>query len=58
MDLRLLEAEPSPEEREAIDALLGDAGERRDLLLPALQAAQARIGFVSEGALSHICRRL
>jgi NADH-quinone oxidoreductase subunit F len=58
VDLRLLEAEPSPEEREAIDALLADAGERRDLLLPALQAAQARIGFVSEGALGHICRRL
>ena len=58
MDLRLLDAEPSAEEREAIDAVIQDAGERRDLLLPALQAAQARIGFVSEGALGHICKRL
>jgi NADH-quinone oxidoreductase subunit F len=58
VDLRLLQAEPSDAEREAIDALLADAGERRDLLLPALQAAQSRIGFVSEGALGHICKRL
>jgi NADH-quinone oxidoreductase subunit F len=58
VDLRLLAAEPSAAEREAIDSLLADAGERRDLLLPALQAAQSRAGFVSEGALGHICRRL
>jgi NADH-quinone oxidoreductase subunit F len=58
VDLRLLQAEPAAEEREAIDALLAEAGERRDLLLPALQAAQSRVGFVSEGALGHICRRL
>ena len=58
MDLRQLAAEPSAAEREAIDSLLADAGERRDLLLPALQAAQSRVGFVSEGALGHICRRL
>jgi len=31
---------------------------RRTLLLPALLAAQARAGFVSEGALAYICRRL
>ena len=54
MDLRQLEAEPTAEEREAIDARLGDDPERagthfaagfrrgrRHLLLPALQAAQA-----------------
>jgi len=58
MDLRLLDAQPSPEERDAIDAVLEGGGERRDLLLPALHAAQARIGFVSEGALGHICERL
>ena len=71
MDLRQLEAEPTAEEREAIDARLGDDPERagthfaagfrrgrRHLLLPALQAAQARVGFISEGALGYICKRL
>jgi NADH-quinone oxidoreductase subunit F len=47
-------------EAEAHTALLGGraARERRDLLLPALQAVQARAGWVSEGALNYICRRL
>jgi NADH-quinone oxidoreductase subunit F len=71
VDLRPLQAEPTPEEREAIDARLGDDPERdgthfaaglrrgrRHLLLPALQAAQARVGFISEGALGYICKRL
>ncbi|TMA16915.1 MAG: NADH-quinone oxidoreductase subunit E, partial [Deltaproteobacteria bacterium] len=71
MDLRQLEAEPTAEEREAIDARLGDdpardgthfaAGfgrSRRHLLLPALQAAQARVGFISEGAFGYVCKRL
>ena len=31
---------------------------RRHLLLPALHAAQARVGFISEGALTYICQRL
>jgi NADH-quinone oxidoreductase subunit F len=31
---------------------------RRHLLLPALHAAQGRIGWISEGALNYICRRL
>ncbi len=31
---------------------------RRDLLLPALEAAVARIGWLSQGALNHACRRL
>jgi NADH-quinone oxidoreductase subunit F len=31
---------------------------RRDLLLPALQAAQGRAGWISEPALHYICRRL
>ncbi|MFL5757503.1 MAG: NAD(P)H-dependent oxidoreductase subunit E [Chloroflexota bacterium] len=34
------------------------ARSRRDLLLPALEAAQDRVGWVSRGALNHICRRL
>ena len=63
MDLRLLDAQPTADEREAIDAVFAEPGEprsragrgRRDLLLPALQAAQARAGFISAGALNHIC---
>jgi NADH-quinone oxidoreductase subunit F len=31
---------------------------RRDLLLPALRAVQARAGWISRGALGEICRRL
>jgi NADH-quinone oxidoreductase subunit F len=34
------------------------ARSRRHLLLPALHAAQARAGFISEGALNYICLRL
>jgi NADH-quinone oxidoreductase subunit F len=69
MDLHLSSAAPTPEEREAIDAALAEPGVeapgpagsgrgRRDLLLPALQAAQARAGFISAGALNHVCERL
>ena len=69
MDLRLLTAEPSAEEREAIDAVVGSPeanGHRvaradrtqRHLLLPALRAAQRRVGWVSEGALGYASRRL
>jgi NADH-quinone oxidoreductase subunit F len=69
-DLRLLEAEPSEAERAAIDAVLGAPraanGHRtaradhtsRHLLLPALRAAQRRVGWVSEGALGYASRRL
>ncbi|MEV4100204.1 NAD(P)H-dependent oxidoreductase subunit E [Nonomuraea sp. NPDC049649] len=78
MDLRFRDAEPTAEERAAVDALLGppssawDGGERtgadlrvaaraesaRDLLLPALHAVNDRVGWISEGALDYICRRL
>ena len=82
MDLHLLDAEPTAQEREAVDALLGEprsgweGGARdesrdaftaagghearalRHLLLPALQAVQARVGWVSEGALNYVCQRL
>jgi NADH-quinone oxidoreductase subunit F len=68
-DLRLLDAEPSAAERLAIDAVLGasngangrtarDDRTRRHLLLPALRAAQQRVGWVSEGALGYASRRL
>jgi NADH-quinone oxidoreductase subunit F len=71
VDLRQLEAEPTDDERDAVDARLGPHPERegthfaegarrdrRHLLLPALQAVQARVGWISEGALGYICRRL
>ena len=68
-DLRLLEALPSTGEREAIDGVLGAPGTydgrtahddrtQRHLLLPALRAAQLRVGWVSEGALGYASRRL
>jgi NADH-quinone oxidoreductase subunit F len=69
VDLRLLDAEPSAAERDAVDAVLGapvESGDRmaradrtrRHLLLPALRAAQRRVGWVSEGALGYASRRL
>ena len=68
-DLRLLTAEPTDAEREAIDAVVGEAAHddgrvarsdrtRRHLLLPAIRAAQRRVGWVTEGALGYACRRL
>jgi NADH-quinone oxidoreductase subunit F len=65
----LLEAIPSAGEREAIDAVLGAPGAhdgrtgrddrtQRHLLLPALRAAQLRVGWVTEGALGYASRRL
>ncbi|MET8243641.1 NAD(P)H-dependent oxidoreductase subunit E [Streptomyces sp. NPDC005202] len=35
-----------------------EARDRRDLLLPGLHALNDRIGWVSEGALAYLCRRL
>jgi NADH-quinone oxidoreductase subunit F len=69
VDLNLLDAAPTEAEREAIDTVVGeDAGSsnrvaradrtRRHLLLPALRAAQLRVGWVSEGALGYASRRL
>ena len=60
MDLKLLTAEPTDAERIAIEAVVGTEDQRdgRQLLLPALRAAQRRVGWVSEGALGHASRRL
>ena len=82
MDLKLLDAEPTAEERDAVDVLLGaptsgwdggvrdaardthvavgghEARARRHLLIPALHAVQSRVGWISEGALNYVCKRL
>jgi NADH-quinone oxidoreductase subunit F len=69
MDLKLLDAEPTDAEREAIDAVVGVEAlsgnrvarrdrNRRHLLLPALRAAQQRVGWVTPGALGYTSRRL
>src|SRR5215467_14606236 len=69
MDLRLPAADATDAERAAIDAVVGSSENgngrvaradrtRRHLLLPALRAAQLRVGWVSEGALGYASRRL
>jgi len=65
-DLKLLGDEPTESEREAIDAAIaplhqhGTIGihRKRHFLLPALQAAQECVGWISEGAFNHICKTL
>ncbi|HTE05990.1 MAG TPA: NAD(P)H-dependent oxidoreductase subunit E, partial [Planctomycetota bacterium] len=50
---------PRGSERDAHVALGGQAvRELRHLLLPALQALQAAVGWISEGGLNHVCERL
>ena len=82
MDLKPIAAQPTDDERSAVDALLGmpasawdggargerqdshvaygsrEAGPGREMLLPALEAVQARAGWISEGALGYVCDRL
>jgi NADH-quinone oxidoreductase subunit F len=72
MDLHLMTAQPTDEERRAVDALLGPAAPvddrvvrgghetegDRTLLLPALHALHAAEGWISEGGLNYICERL
>ncbi|MBW3605721.1 MAG: NAD(P)H-dependent oxidoreductase subunit E [Actinobacteria bacterium] len=82
MDLRFSDAEPTPDERVAVDAVLGPPAsswlgatdrtaadtrtahtgrrvrDRRDELLPAFDAVQSAVGWISEGALMYICRHL
>ena len=56
MDLHLIPgATASQAEREAIDPAISPDSPTRDQLLPALHAAQARIGHITPGALNHIC---
>ncbi|HKY89172.1 MAG TPA: NAD(P)H-dependent oxidoreductase subunit E, partial [Candidatus Limnocylindrales bacterium] len=73
MDLHVVGPLASPAERAAIESVVGPrepglgghasrgghaARGRRDLLLPALHAVQARVGWISQPALNEICRRL
>ncbi len=70
MDLHYIGVEPSEEERLAVDAIVGpedgsatrsgleDALSKRHLLLPALNAVQGHVGWISPGALDYISRRL
>jgi NADH-quinone oxidoreductase subunit F len=82
MDIKLMAAPATAEERAAVDALLGApqsqwegaertdpreghlaytgaaARARRHLLLPALQAVQGAVGWISEGAMDYVCERL
>jgi len=72
LDLHLIPgAVATPAERAAIDGVLPAwraapgtpapgtlAPGTRHLLLPALHAAQARVGWITEGALNYICERL
>lgn len=59
MDLHLIPgATVSPDEQQAIDAAIGAQAPERHLLLPALHAAQAASGWITPGALNHICTRL
>lgn len=55
MDLKLLDVEPSEAERVVVDLFTGMG---RDQLLPALHAVNDRVGWISRGALNHICRVL
>jgi NADH-quinone oxidoreductase subunit F len=69
LDLKLLDADPTEAERESIDTVVGVEASngnrvarrdrtRRHLLLPALRAAQRRVGWVTPGALGYTSRRL
>ncbi|MGW4522280.1 NAD(P)H-dependent oxidoreductase subunit E [Amycolatopsis sp. NPDC004378] len=55
MDLKLLDAVATREEREAVAVF---AGGGRDQLLPALHAVNDRVGWISQGALNLICETL
>jgi NADH-quinone oxidoreductase subunit F len=59
VDLHLIPgATASPDEQRAIDAAIGNQAPERHLLLPALHAAQACAGWITPGALNHMCTRL
>lgn len=64
MDLKLMAAAPTADERDAVDAYLaslaepaGEGAPPRHLLLPALHALVDATGWISEGGLNHVCER-
>ena len=67
MDLHLTTDQPTLSERSAVDGELGadngepeteDARSQREQLLPALHAIQARIGYITAGAVNYLAQRL
>ena len=58
MDIRIHPPEADAAERAAVDSVLGDGQEARDLLLPVLHAVQSRFGWLPPGALNYICQRM
>ena len=58
MDLQFLSFTPTDDERAAVDAAVAGRPPSRDLLLPALHAVNDRVGWISQGALNHICETL
>jgi NADH-quinone oxidoreductase subunit F len=73
VDLHLMAAAPTEQERAAVDEVLGPPPEPSDgrvvrgghevrplrtQLLPALHALQGRVGWISEGGLNYVCERL
>jgi NADH-quinone oxidoreductase subunit F len=62
MDLHFTADEPTEDEKNAVDESLFslplNGGNRRQFLLPVLHAVQGRVGWISPGALNHVCRRL
>ena len=74
MDLHIADIAANPDENDALDRVLGatdtseswrresggahSAAQRRPLLLTALHALVDRVGYVSEGGLAEVCRRL
>ncbi|HJT03859.1 MAG TPA: NAD(P)H-dependent oxidoreductase subunit E [Pseudonocardiaceae bacterium] len=57
MDLRLSTAQPTPTERDAVDAVVPGVGGRHQLL-PVLHAVSDAVGWISPGACNHIAQRL
>jgi len=61
MDLHFTDHEPTDDERDAIDRCIAACAKStpsREHLLPVLHAVQARVGWISPGALNHLCRKL
>jgi len=64
VDLKLMAAAPTADERDVVDAFLaslaepaGDGPPQRHLLLPALHALVDATGWISEGGLNYVCER-